>query len=177
MSPDKAVGVIGCVAERLRQFFGPDTEFPPIGGAIHQVHVLAGDQVAPPPWVGTTEDCTDCTDCSAYLWVRLVSRWRTGQSQNMTASAAVIGKCNQARGITVEAGVARCHPLEGTRDELEQHALIQMDDSWRMDNALCAGMADAEAAGFASDTGLGTGEPYGPEGLLIIWTQRAYAQL
>lgn len=174
MSADKAVGVIGAVEASLGRWFGPDSEFPPIGGAIEQVHVLAGDQVAPPPWVGISEDCSNC---SAYLWVRLVARWRTGQSANQPPSAAVIAKCNQSRGITIEAGVARCHPLEGTRDELEQHALIQLDDSWRIDNALCAGMKAAEKAGFATNTGIGTGEPWGPEALLLIWTQKAFAQL
>lgn len=139
------------------------------------MHVLAGDIVAPPPWVGVSS-CDDC-ECGAYLWVRLVARWRTGQSQNQAASTIVLGKCNERRGITIEAGIARCHPLDATPEELEHHALVQMDDSWRIDNALCAAMQDSEREQAATDTGLGTGEPIGPEGLVLCWVQRAYAQL
>lgn len=175
MSPNNAVGIIGCVRARLAEFFSPDAAVPPVGGGTETVWLLAGDSVAPPPWVGVVQDCT--ADCGVYLWVRLVTRWRTGQSQNMTASSAVIAKCNQRRGITVEAGVARCHPLDGCVEDLERLALVELDDSWRIDDALCAGLADAEAAGFATDTGLGTGDPFGPDGLVYGWTQRGYAQL
>lgn len=175
MAPDTAVTVIGLAVTRMRAFFAPDSALPPLGGGTDTVHILAGDAVIAPEWVASNDG--SCAKCGPYLWVRLVRRWRSGQSQNQTASAAVIGKCNTRRGITIEAGIARCHPYEATPEELEQIALVQLDDSWRIDNALCAAMTDAEAANAATDTGLGPGEPFGPEGLLLLWTQVAYAQL
>ena len=79
----------------------------------------------------------------------------------------------------MEAGIARCHPLDPDPEELYQLALTQMDDGWRIDNALCRAMKRATADGVevATDTAIGRGEPYGPQGLVVAWTQQAHAKL
>ncbi|WP_169813281.1 hypothetical protein [Nocardia vaccinii] len=55
----------------------------------------------------------------------------------------------------MEAGIARCHPVDPCPAELEEIAMVQLDDSWRIDRALCAAMRDAESKGVAAVTGLG----------------------
>lgn len=171
---DSAVTVIGLTVTRLREFFTPSASVPPLGGGTDLVNILAGEAVIPPPWVGVGEDDeVSCGDCGPYLWIRLVSRWRTDNFPQKS----ITGSCGSQRAITLEAGIARCHPLDGTPAELEQLAAIQWDDSWRIDSALCAAMQDAEKAGKATASALGDGEPWGPEGLVLAWLQPAYAQL
>ncbi len=170
---DASVTVLGLTVTKLREFFSPGAAVPPLGGGTDLVNVLAGETVVPPPWVGVDQDEVSCGDCGPYLWVRLVRRWRTDNFPQESANA----KCGSQRAITIEAGIARCHPLDGTPEELEQLAAVQWDDSWRIDMALCAAMQDAERVAAAAATSLGTGEPYGPDGLVIAWTQIAHAQL
>lgn len=182
MGGDKAVRVLGLVVEHVGAWFAPGQAVPPLGGGTEIVNVLAGERVVPPPWlVGGDDDEPSCADCGPYLWVRLARRWRTGGSTpGRTAvfpDALAAAGCGTARAITVEVGIARCHPLDGTPQELEQHAAIQWDDGWRIDNALCAAMRAAENVEAASHTAIGDGEPYGPEGLVTAWLQEAHAQL
>lgn len=165
--PDRAVTVIGLVIEKLRLYFTPEQTTPPLGGGTDTVNVLAGDVVT--PWLGDEGD----GGCGPYLWVRMVRRWRT---DDWPAESAA-GGCRAGRAITLEAGVARCYPADPSVDEAEQIAHVQWDDSARMDAALCAAMAAAEKAGVAVNTGLGAGDPVGPEGMTIIWVQTAHAQL
>ncbi|WP_280188857.1 MULTISPECIES: hypothetical protein [Nocardia] len=174
--PDKAVTVIGLVVEQLRAAFAPDATRPPLGGGTDTVHILAGDLVVPPPWLAGDQDA--CVDCGPYLWVRLARRWRTGDARSGGAFRdPLAGGCGQKRAITIEVGIARCHPVEGTPQELEEHAAWQWDDSWRIDNALCRAMNKADEAQVITDSAIGPGEPSGPQGLAVIWLQTAHAQL
>ncbi|RJO72972.1 hypothetical protein D5S18_22105 [Nocardia panacis] len=168
---DPAATIIGLAVTRLRQVFSPDASVPPLGGGTDRVWIVAGAEVVPPPWVGT--DSGSCTGCGPYIWVRLVRRWRTEEFPTESVSAW----CAAQAAVTIEAGIARCHALDASAAELEEIAAVQWDDSWRIDRALCAATADAKAAGVASDTALGAGEPFGPDGLVIAWTQLAHAQL
>ncbi|MCM6777935.1 hypothetical protein NDR87_31445 [Nocardia sp. CDC159] len=172
--PDQVATIVGLTVTRLRAQFDPTQDVPPLGGGTDRVHILAGEVVVPPPWVGFSDDSSaSCEGCGPYLWVRLVRRWRTG---DFPAEAAT-GSCMDRRACTIEAGIARCHPFEAAPAALEQAAAVQWDDSWRIDAALCAALRDAEDAGAATDSALGPGEPYGPEGLVLAWTQVAHAQL
>lgn len=179
---DPAVTIMGLIEEELLRYFDPDPPAPyaaPIGGGTTLVWKLAGDQtgVTPPPWVGP--DDTLVGQCSPYLWMRLAGRWRQGQSVQTTPAAVMVPSCSRPRGVTVEVGIGRCHPLDiDTPPEvMEQHAHVQWDDSWRIDNALCQAMRRAEELEVVTETGVGPGEPIGPEGLVLTWTQSAYAQL
>jgi hypothetical protein len=179
-NPNKAVALMGLVEAKLLEFFDPDPVppvVPPLGGGTTTVWHLSGDVIAPPPWViGEDGTCETCDGCGPYLWMRLAQRWRQGQSQNMTASAAVIPKCGQARGVTIEVGIARCHPLDGDPEVYQNKGLVLLDDSWRLDLALCAALKEAERLDIAKETGVGTGSPEGPEGMVLTWAQSAYAQ-
>lgn len=182
MVADKAVTVLGLVIDSLAEWFDPGQAVPPLGGGTEDVWVLAGDQVSPPPWLVTDgDDEPSCDGCGPYLWVRLARRWRTGTSSpghtSVFPDALGAKGCGTKPAITIEVGIARCHPFDAEKDELWQEAAIQWDDGWRIDNALCSAMAAAEKARAASDTALGEGEPVGPEGMLLVWLQLAHAQL
>lgn len=174
--PDRAVTVIGLVVAELRRSFAPGIDRPPLGGGTYTVHILAGELVVPPPWLAGDND--DCADCGPYLWVRLARRWRAGDSARSAVFRDVQAEsCSQNRAITIEVGIARCHPLDGTPQELEEHAAIQWDDSWRIDNALCRAMKSAEGAQVITDSAIGAGEPSGPQGLAVMWLQTAHARM
>lgn len=166
---DPTVTIIGLAVTRLREVYAADASVPPLGGGTDQVWILAGAEVVPPPWVATE----DGGDCAPYLWVRLVRKWRTTEFPNEMIAAG----CNVAQAITIEAGIARCHPEDADIGEIEEIAAIQWDDAWRIDRALCGAMADAKKAGAAGEAALGPGEPFGPEGLVIAWSQLAFAEL
>ncbi|NKY48038.1 hypothetical protein [Nocardia cerradoensis] len=168
---DPVATVIGLALTRLRQVFAPDASAPPLGGGTDTVYILAGDTGIIPEWVGTNSD--SCDDCGPYIWVRLVRRWRTTEFPTESVTA----DCGAQKAITIEAGIARCHPVDADAAELEQLAAVQWDDAWRIDLALCAAMGDAEAAGRVGRAALGPGEPFGPEGLVIAWTQLAHAEI
>ncbi|MDE1673863.1 hypothetical protein [Nocardia gipuzkoensis] len=174
--PDRAVTVIGFVVAELRASFTPGSARPPLGGGTDTVHILAGETVVPPPWLAGDND--SCSDCGPYLWVRLARRWRAAdQRSGGIFRDPHAGACGQKRAITIEVGIARCHPPDGTPQELEEHAAIQWDDSWRIDNALCRALKIAEESQVITDSAIGPGEPSGPEGLAISWLQTAHAQM
>lgn len=154
--------IVGLVVDELKAVF--DASAQPVGTPTDTVHIVAGDQVIPPAWAGDQ----DCVGAFPYIWVRLVQRYRAGGGLGEAGYLS----CRSARGIEVEAGVARCAPWdEQTVAEQEQQALVQWDDSGRVDAALCRAARRAEQDGVATGSGLGPGVPYGPEGLLIAWIQ------
>lgn len=167
---DPAPRVIGLIVEQLRAFFTPNQDVPVLGGGTDLIHVVAGEAAPPPVWFGNRD--SDCGD--PYLWVRLVTRFRT---KDFPAPADATD-CRTRRALTIEAGIARCvwtHP-DPSPDELEEQALVQMDDGWRMDLALCAAMGEAVRVQAVTDTAIGVGEPYGPEGGTAAWLQSVSVQ-
>lgn len=167
---NRTAQVIGLVVEQMRVFFTPQQKVPPVGGGTIVIHIVAGDAVPPPEWIGGE----NCQGCDPYIWVRLVRRYR---SQDFPSEASGPVKCTVRPVIVIEAGVSRCAPMEMSAADEELQAWTQWDDSWRIDRALCAAMKAAETAGAAVNTNLGEGLPFGPEGLAIGWTQTASAQL
>lgn len=172
---DRAINVIGYVIENLRQAYSENAVTPPLGGGSPHVRFFAGDTLPLAAWVGHRNDCS-CND--PMLWVRVVRRFRSRDLPN--EEAAILGAgCGAPRAITIEAGVMRCAntDAEPRWEDLEQEALVQLDDSYRVDAALCRAMQCAEDDNKALSTALAAGEPYGPEGGVIAWTQWAHAQL
>lgn len=79
------------------------------------------------------------------------------------------------RGVAVEVGVARCSDMSAKPkwSVLEREAEISLDDSWRIETALCIAATALKADDHAVATD--TIAPLGPEGGLIAWTGMAYA--
>ncbi|WP_280420643.1 hypothetical protein [Nocardia carnea] len=170
--------VIGLIKEELLRYFDPATN--PRGGGTTTVWLLAGADVSPPPWVGPGDDDVpgDCTDCGPYLWVRLVSRWRTGGPRSAAfPDQALATACSMGRAATIEVGIARCHPLDGDEPTMAEQAFIQWSDSWRIDNALCKALAAAEKEEVVTGTAIDAGEPWGPEAMVLVWMQQAHVKL
>ncbi|MCM6774981.1 hypothetical protein NDR87_26410 [Nocardia sp. CDC159] len=171
---DRAITLIGFVVESLRLAFSENSATPPLGGGSPHVRFFAGDSLPLAAWAGHSASC-DCAD--PMLWVRVVRRFRTATLPN--EEPGEISGCAIPRAITIEAGVMRCAVVaaEPPWDELEREALVQLDDSHRVDAALCRAMQCAERENAAQSTLLAAGEPFGPEGGVIAWTQWAHAQL
>lgn len=169
--PDLTIVAVGLVVEELRRQFDPASENPPMGGGTADIRVIGGDMVP--------LDGFDSADCALLVWVRLARRYRTTAFPAEAASGA---RCGSQPVIVLEAGVARCADMGDDNGPpapsvIEREALVQMDDAWRVDAALCRAAARAEDEDIAPDCVLGAGEPYGPEGGVIAWFQTATFEL
>ncbi|MGA6208058.1 hypothetical protein ACPESR_25225 [Nocardia testacea] len=170
---DPAIVVIGLMAAGLRRAFTEDQTTPPMGGGAQTVRFLAGDALPGAVWNAHRTGC-DCEKPMIYL--RVVRRFRTSQLPEERRDQK--SGCDEPRALTVEAGIMRCAitDAEPEWDDLEQEAFVALDDSFRLDQALVWAMADIEEK-VALSTMLAAGEPYGPEGGIIAWTQWAHIQL
>lgn len=172
---DKAVGVVGFVVEQLRWAFSANQATPPLGGGTEHVRFFGGDSI---PFAAWNSHASSCGCNEPLVWARVVRRYRSGGLPEERFGGPNAG-CVDPRAITVEAGVMRCAITdpEPSWDDLEREAMVQLDDSYRLDVALCRAMGCAEVEGMAISTLLAAGEPFGPEGGVLAWTQWIHAQL
>lgn len=172
MRPVDPVGatIVPAFITALRQAFNPnDTVAPPTGGGSTEVWTFAGD--------GALPDAVVCKPGIPFLWLRLDRRFRA-RKRDFPAAFVADGNCATSvdviRAVAVEIGVARCTTMEASpkRAVLEDEATVSLDDSWRLDLALCmaANALKSESTPVATDTVA----PIGPEGGLIAWTGMAY---
>lgn len=163
----------------MREAFDPSSTYPPLGGGSTEVRVFAGDAI-PTSYIDlhvATSNCSgdDCCQRDPFLWVRLVRRYRTQTFPQPYVGAAA---CATQRAVAVEVGVARCAVVEadGTDwDALANEAEIALDDSGRIELALCrasAIMQDKECSDLQAIDAI---VPYGPDGGLIGWLGTLYA--
>lgn len=167
---DKASDVILAFIKAMKQAFNPDDKIaPPTGGGSKEVWTFAGDGALPDAVPSKREP---------WLWVRLDRRYRV-LSRDFPAAYVGVLDCKTPdvkRAVAVEVGVARCTTMEANpkRAVLEDEATISLDDSWRLDLALCMASDALTLTGLAVVTD--TVAPVGPEGGLIAWTGMAYVQ-
>jgi hypothetical protein len=166
---DPASEIVNTFITTLRQAFNPaDSVQAPLGGGSTTVRFFASD--------GGLPYAPGCRE--PFLWVRVDRRYR---SRRRDFPAAYVGDpdckdADVARAVAVEVGVARCTSEDAKPNwsRLADEAEIGLDDSWRVELALC------RAATVLRDTGhavaLDTIAPVGPEGGLIAWTGMAYVQ-
>lgn len=159
----------------MRWAFDPGSARPPLGDGSPHVRFVGGDGI---PSAMFTAHRADCECSNPLLWVRVVRRYRTAVlpaeqrgDQN--------GGCPDPRAITVEAGVMRCAITEPepSWEDWEHEAMVQLDDSHRVDRALCRAMQCIERDNIGHSTLLEAGEPWGPHGGVVAWTQWAHVQL
>ena len=157
-------------------YFNNELENAPIGGgidSIEDVQFFAGDGIP----LSYFQSFTDGgNSCSPFLWVRLTSRFRT---ETFPVPHVGPAPCGMPRAVKIETGISRCavNEAEPTRDELAREAEIELDDSNRVDLALCRGLNLAKKHGCVNMTAIETVIPFGPEGGIIAWLGLAYAQL
>lgn len=167
---DPASEVVNAYITALREAFDPQSPCPPDPAALAVVRFFGGDGIPMAAWDAHTSG----TGCDApFLWVRVLRRYR---SREFPDQAVGIDSCNLPRVLALEIGVGRCSvvDLQPSWEDYAREAEVSLDDSWRIELALCRGAALVRGLGHVA----GTGEvaPYGPDGGVVAWTGEAYAQ-
>lgn len=174
---DPASDIVNAFITAMKAAFNPaDTVQAPLGGGSTDVRFFASDGALPmsvwdPESGGLTIGCK-----APLLWVRVDRRYRS-RPRDFPSAFVGDGDCKAAdvkRALAVEVGVARCSDMSATPKwpVLQREAEISLDDSWRIELALCM----AATALTKNDHAVATDTiaPLGPEGGLIAWTGMAY---
>lgn len=173
MIEDPANCVINTVAAAMRAAFDPESEPPPMGGGSTTVRLFAGEGLPIQAWDFHREDGCD----EPFIWVRLMRRYR---SDNFPAQYVGGDPCPKPVVVAIEVGVARCAAIaDGECDWncYENEAEIELDDSWRIERALCYAATQLRRSNCALQVGLDALTPYGPDGGVIAWTGALFAEL
>lgn len=172
MSDDASCAINAAICA-MREMFSPDLAFPPIGGGSANVRFFAGDAAPLAAWDAHVAGC-GCTE--PFLWVRLVRRYRT-----KLFPSPFVGPdpCPLPRVIVIEMGVGRCAvtDAEPTWKQYQEEAEISLDDSARIEGALCRAGRIALDKECADITATDAVVPFGPEGGIIAWSGTLYLQL
>ena len=169
---DPASEIVTAYTTALTEAFDPASSCPPLGGtAPAVVRFFGGDGIPMAAWNAHTSGGEDCD--VPFLWVRVIRRYRTAKFPEQNIG---IDSCSLPRVMALEIGVGRCATtdLDPTWDDYADEAEISLDDSWRIELALCRGAALVRGLGYSA--GSGSVEPYGPDGGVVAWTGEAYAQ-
>ncbi len=168
---DPASDIVANVMEALRAAFDPDSACPPVGGGTGAVvRFFGGDGIPMAAWNAHTsgEGCD-----LPFLWVRVLRRYR---SDRLPTPVIDTTPCGLSRVIALEMGVGRCAIVEmdPSWKDYAVEAEISLDDSWRVESALCYAAALNRKAGLSS--AIGEISPYGPEGGVVAWTGTIYVE-
>lgn len=174
---DPASDVVNAFVVAMKAAFNPaDSVQPPLGGGSTDVRFFASDGALPtsvwdPDNGGLAAGCRD-----PLLWVRVDRRYRA-KARDFPAAFVGDKDCKDAdvvRALAVEVGIARCSDMSAKPkwSALEREAEVSLDDSWRIETALCLAATALRKAKHAVATD--TIAPLGPEGGLIAWTGMAY---
>lgn len=173
---DNASCIINHLKNALYLAFKTDQDSPPLGDGIDSVEAVkffAGDGI---PLAFFQSLTNGGEDCSPFIWVRLHNRYRT---LNFPTPHVGPAPCGTGRAVKIEVGIARCAIIdpEPSDDDYATEAEIELDDSNRIDLALCAGLRAALKHECATATALDNVLPFGPEGGVIAWMGLGYAAL
>lgn len=165
---DPATEVVAVAMGALREAFDPAGPCPPDGKGSTTVRFFASDGGLP-FWDSTCKE--------PFLWVRVQQRYRSTVG-NFPSAFVADGSCGSSsiRVLALELGVARCssHEANPTWAKLEKEAEISLDDSWRIEKALCGIVSRLRSKSRA--VGTDSIAPTGPEGGVMAWTGVAYVQ-
>lgn len=166
--------VIDGMQHSLRLAFSNDSSQPPVGLGTDTVRFVAGDALPMAMWDAHTDSGQDCD--RPLVWVRLSRRYRT---QAFPAQVVSSDSCSKPVVAVVEAGIARCAvtDVEPSWEQYEREAEVSLDDSWRLERALCHAAESLRSSGCATNAGVDNLVPYGPEGGVIAWMGELYVQL
>ena len=170
---DTAIEAVNAFILAMKQAFNPaDAVQPPLGGGSDKVHFVAGDVVPLEMWDSFAQG-TNCLE--PFLWVRLVRRFR---SKVFPAETIDDSNCSLPRVVRIEVGIGRCAVLPRSNgiydwDQLAVAAEVSMDDSYRIELALCRARSLLINNAVATDTIA----PFGPEGGVTAWAGTALVQI
>jgi hypothetical protein len=173
INDDSVSCIINAAICALREVYAPDSESPPLGGGSGEVRFFAGDAPGNELWDAHYAGC-GCD--KPFLWVRLMRRYRTLDFPNEYVGPS---NCGHPKAIALELGVARCASMEveTSWEVRQQEAKFALDDSWRIELAMCRAGARAMASNCADNFALDAIIPAGPEGGVISWLGTAYFQI
>ena len=168
---DPASEIVTAYMGALADLFNPATDCPPIGGGGTTVRFFGGDAIPMAAWEAHTSGGEDCD--IPFLWVRVIRRFRTSMFPSPDVS---IESCALPRVIALEIGVGRCAVIdaEPSWSDYTREAEISLDDSWRIELALCRASSAVRSLGYSA--GSGEVAPYGPDGGVVAWMGEAYVQ-
>lgn len=167
---DPASEIVSIYMAALGEAFAPNSDCPPLGGGSTTVRFFGGDAIPMAAWDAHSQ-AEDCA--TPFLWVRVLRRFRTKQ---FPTPASSIESCGLPRVIALEVGVGRCAVIDMEPDwqAYANEAEVSLDDSWRIELALCRAASKTVTLGYPA--GIGEVAPYGPEGGVVAWTGDAYVQ-
>ena len=169
---DPASAVVDVVSRAMREAFDAGSSFPPLGGGSTDVRLLAGDAIPLAMWNAHADEGCD----EPFLWVRLARRYRTDEFPAATTDPA---PCRFPVGLQIEVGVGRCAvvDMEPSWDDYAREAEVSLDDSWRIELALCRAAGLVESSEHGVDAAIGEVVPFGPEGGVIAWSGELYVRV
>lgn len=175
MLHDGADCILNKVICALREAFTATSSHPPLGGGTDRVRVFAGEA---PPLSAVDMHLDDC-GCGndPFVWVRLTRRFRTAVFPQPYVGD---NPCGTPRAVAIEIGVARCAAVfqEGCDwTAYESEAEVSLDDSARIELALCRAAALMKRDECSDMVALDAVVPYGPEGGVIAWIGTLYARV
>jgi hypothetical protein len=170
LGQDPSFAIITDTLAVVRAVMRPDSDYPPVGGGTTQVQLVTGEGPAWDPLAGRYGEEGDDAQCpNPFVWVRLVSRYR---STNFP-EATVIAGCGGVAVLALEIGIGRCVSIEADVDwtVIANEAEWGLDDAFRLDKIACV------LVGYLKDRAMVAYEPAvpeGPEGGGIVWSITVY---
>lgn len=165
---DPASDVVNVFIDALQGVFNPDGPCPPDGGGSTLVRFFAAPNEVLPAF---GKGCK-----GPFLWVRVANRYRSRQGSFPTAYVGDLpcGSAETMRVLAVEVGVARCTNIAGSPkwEVLAREAEVALDDSWRIEQALCR--VAKHFRGLKRAVATDTIAPVGVEDTYMAWTGMAY---
>lgn len=162
--------IVSAARDSLLAAFNPaDAIQPPDGGGSGVCRVIAGNAIALELWEAHAVG-SKCQE--PFLWVRVRRRFRTDKFPTPTID---VTNCTTPEVVELEIGIGRCTKISERVDWKQQQieAHISLDDSWRMGLAACLFRDKLPN----QDVGVGTTNPYGPEGGVVGWITTLFASI
>jgi hypothetical protein len=161
--------VVAAQTAMLKAFNPTDAIQPPLGGGSEMCRVIIGAAVALELWDAHAVG-TNCKE--PFMWVRLHRRFH---SQQFPAPVIDTTTCTLPEVVELEIGIGRCSKVSEVIDWKNQalEGAVALDDSWRMSLAACL-FRDILST---QDVGIGTTNPFGPEGGVVGWITTLFAAI
>lgn len=174
---DPALDVVNAYSLAMREAFSPDGRCPPPTGGSNDVRFLAGEG----PALVAFDLHTRNGQCKEpFLWVRVARRYRTDKARiTLTPVLDTGAHCGALpRVVAIEVGVARCSVAVNEKarwDDYEMEAQRGLDDSWRLELALCRAASRLRVT--RNEVASDVINPVGPDGGIVAWVATAYVRI